>query len=161
MNKMNKGFTLIELMFVVMIIALIAAIALPSYQAYVRKSFESNAQQEIQKIMRDLEHQKSRQFNYLGYELPSDPLYLPLGASSVNARYTIEVRDGDDTSKKLNATTSPPTGKNWVIRAKSSDGRMYSYLINSNGTSCKNKTAANVTFTNCGTIATGSEAWKL
>lgn len=158
MKKMNKGFTLIELMLAVMIIVIIAAIALPSYQAYVRKSLESNVQQEIQKIMRDLEHQKSRQFNYLGYTLPSDPLYLPLGTTSSTAKYTIEVMDGDNASKKLNATTSPPTGKNWVIRAKSSDAKMYSYLINSNGTSCKNKTAANVTFTTCGT---GGEAWKL
>ena len=65
MKKMNKGFTLIELMLAVMIIAIIAAIALPSYQAYVRKSLESNVQQEIQKIMRDLEHQKSRVNTYL------------------------------------------------------------------------------------------------
>ncbi|MDK1684486.1 type IV pilin protein [Acinetobacter terrestris] len=158
MKKMNKGFTLIELMVVVMIVGMIAVIALPSYQAYVRKSFESSAQQEIQKIIRDLEHQKSRQFNYLGYALASDPLYLPVGSSSLNAKYTLEVMDGDDTSKKLNATTSPPTGKNWVIRAKSSDNLMYSYLINSKGTNCKNKTANNVSFTSCGV---GVEAWTL
>ncbi|WP_395000615.1 type IV pilin protein, partial [Acinetobacter sp.] len=72
-----KGFTLVELMVVVMVVAVVAAIALPNYQAYVRKSMENSAQQEIQKIMRDLEHQKSRQFNYLGYVLSPDPLYLP------------------------------------------------------------------------------------
>ena len=50
MNKL-RGFTLIELMIVVAIIAILSAVAVPGYQSYVKKANRADAQQVMMTIV--------------------------------------------------------------------------------------------------------------
>ncbi len=71
MLRLNQasGFTLIELMIRVAIVAIIAAIAIPSYDTYIRRADLSTAQQEMQKISALLEQHRARNFSYDGFVL--------------------------------------------------------------------------------------------
>ncbi len=151
----SLGFTLIELMIVVVIVAIFAAVAIPSYQAYVLRADASRAQQQMQQIAVQLSRQKSRNFNYIGLStVATTPVILPVGATGSAIKYRITVRDGDDTTKTLTDPTA--LGQNWVIRAEASDPNNFTYLFTSNGLRCKNKATSNVTYITCGT---GAEPW--
>lgn len=145
--KRTSGFTLIELMVVVVIVAIFAAIAIPSYQAYARRAQASQALQGMQQIAALLERSKARNLNYKGFDLST--------AGVVAAQtYSFNLKDGTDTTKAL--TDSSALGRAWVLKATTSNAQNYNFLMTSTGLRCKNKTAANVTFTSCGT---GSEEW--
>jgi type IV pilus assembly protein PilE len=51
----NRGFTLIEVMITVAIVAMLAAIALPSYNEYVRRGHRAEAKNTLQAIAQRLE----------------------------------------------------------------------------------------------------------
>lgn len=157
-----SGFTLIELMTVIVIVTIFAAIAIPNYQEYARRTFASQTQQEIQQLANLLEKNKTRNFNYLGFSTTPDPLILPVGATGSSIKYRITVRDGENTARAL--TNTAAAGQSWIIRAESTDAKNYSFLMTSAGTRCKNKTLANITATSitdatCGTDVTGREEW--
>ncbi len=60
-----KGFTLIEMMIVVVVIAILAAIALPSYQAYLRKTRRAQAKADIMELTQRLERTYTTDRSYL------------------------------------------------------------------------------------------------
>lgn len=141
-----KGFTLIELMTVIVIMSILMMIGIPSYQYFMRKSWASKAEQAVQDIAMQLDRYKSRNFNYQGFSYTSNETI-----NVATQKYTLSIVDGD-IEKPLTDSTS--NGRNWVIKADSSDIKNYSFLMTSTGIKCKNKTPFD--YKDCGT---GSEAW--
>ena len=105
--KYTKGFTLIELMIVVAIVAILAAVAVPSYRSYVLRSHRTVA---INALL-DLGSRQARYYTTnnayttsltaLGYA--TDPMLLP---SSTDTYYSLAVTSITTSSFLLTATRS-------------------------------------------------------
>jgi type IV pilus assembly protein PilE len=89
---LQQGFTLIELMITVIIIGIIAAIALPSYQEQVRKTRRTNAQADLIELTGYMERHYGENFTYVGAALPfnespkeGNPKYYDLAIAAIAA----------------------------------------------------------------------------
>ena len=147
-RNFSKGFTLIELMIVVVLISVIVLIAMPNYQQYVRRAEASQVQQEMQNIAMELEKSKNRNFNYLGFEKGNTANQISFG------KYVITVRDGSNTS--LDLTHDKALGQSWVILAQTTDAKNFNFLFTSSGLKCKTYASSTINYSDCGN---DSEAW--
>ena len=80
------GFTLIELMIVVAVVAILAAIAVPSYQEQVRKSRRAQAKADMVEYAQVAERYFTVNNTYVGFTLPTTQSPREAGAT---ARYTL------------------------------------------------------------------------
>lgn len=85
----QKGFTLIEIMLVVAIIGILAAVAMPSYQRYVIKTKRVEMMTELQNIANTIESKKLALGSYNNIKIAD----LPLGSfpKTGTAIYTLGI----------------------------------------------------------------------
>jgi type IV pilus assembly protein PilA len=114
MKNVQKGFTLIELMIVVAIIAILAAIAIPQYQNYIIRTQVS----EGMNLADGVKTAVSEFYNNKGhFPTNNQSAGLPTNATSISGKYVSQVAVA---SGKITATFSNASGKeaNDKINAK-------------------------------------------
>ena len=114
--KKNRGFTLIEMLIVMVVIGILAAIAIPSYQNQLRKSSRAAAQAFMAEIANKEIFYLQSQRTYWECAKPCTD-FSPIGTAApddVSRFYDVGITKSD--------ATTPPS---FTIKAEPKSGRQY------------------------------------
>lgn len=174
--RAQKGFTLIEVMIVVFILAILAAIAVPSYRQYTITNAERETQAKMLQLQLELERWRSTALTYKGFipqTVNSDGettysyagtantiINVPSGSGD-DYTYRITLVDGDTkgTPKSLVAALGVDniTGRSWKMVAVPNTERYiksgHKIMLTSIGSRCMTKDAITVKSVDCGNNA--------
>ena len=104
-KKMRDGFTLIEILIVVVIIGILATVAIPTYFSYVEKAYASDAKTQIKNILMNADIYRQEQGSYPDDITDMENGYLDI-KESVKEKWTFEIDLAEDGSTGTLSATS-------------------------------------------------------
>ncbi len=124
----NKGFTFVELMIAVCLIAILSAISYPSYISFIKSTYRTTAENEMISISYRLEKLKIKTFSYKSAVDNDGKIkdfihigYMPK-SGDVRYRFSINVNDND---YEIIATPTGKQGSDYGNLILSFDGKKY------------------------------------
>jgi len=102
----SRGFTLIELMIVVLVVAVLASIAVPSYRQYVLRTHRTEAKAALLNVAAAQEKFYLQNNTYTTALSAAPPAGLGIAATTRNGYYTIAIGDADATEYSVTATAT-------------------------------------------------------
>ncbi|MEI2261280.1 MAG: type IV pilin protein [Stenotrophomonas indicatrix] len=127
LRRNARGFTLIELMITVAVIAILAAVAIPSYSEHVRKSRRAQAKADLVELAQQLERFHTVQNTYSGMTLPftvspregKSYYTLSLSGAATSSAFTLQAVPGTGQDKdKCGTLTLDQAGRKTPTEAK-------------------------------------------
>jgi type IV pilus assembly protein PilE len=111
-KKKRSGFTVIELMIVIMIVSILVALAYPSYIQYVRKAKRGEAQQLLLNWAINQEIWRSNNIAYTDTLVPAHDDYTFVASNVGAATYTLTKRCSKGWHLVLTHSSDPGRNKN-------------------------------------------------
>lgn len=112
MNKLQiKGFTILELMIVVVIVGVLAAIAIPAYSDYVTRSKRADAKAGLLSLQLEQEKYRANNPSYATGANLAAQLGVALPFISPDGIYTVVVQDASVGASTYAITATPIAGE--------------------------------------------------